>query len=110
MPYTGQDWDDFDTSNKLPFTYDFSQRLAGSDSIQSAVWTVEVVPDQKSPGTDPSPQTRLSGAVIPERFKVSAFLGLGCIANVRYKLLVNITSTQGVIDDLWSYVRCVAAP
>lgn len=104
MPYVGDPWPDIDPTIVRPYTYDFVLRLATGDSIASVTWDLSPAPDSYHTAPDPDSNSRLSQSSHTTS-KTTVWLS-NCLAGVRYRITATITTTLGMKDDLFSYIKC----
>ena len=86
------------------FAFDFVKDLPFEDSITSIKSVTLVV----ASGTDPNPQSHVSGQDF-DGTKVSARL-TGLLAGVTYVFAVEVNTANANILELWGYIACVPVP
>ena len=82
-------------------TFDFTSRLAASETISTQVCTASVYS-----GTDPSPSSLIAGAATASGTIVTQKV-IGGIAGVIYELLCTITTSTGQTLQLMGYLAVV---
>jgi hypothetical protein len=98
--YVGTDWDPIDTGLEAqPFTLDFKNDIAASDTINSVVFSLAVLI-----GTDPTPSARLTGLPAISGTQVSQVVDVrSAPAGVYYRLTATCATVQQTAVTLWSH-------